>query len=52
MIEHGGGAGVAPRVLLEGIAFPESPRWHDGRLWFSDWLAHEVIALDPDGGQR
>jgi sugar lactone lactonase YvrE len=42
-------AKVVPRVLLEGIAFPESPRWHDGRLWFSDWVAHQVIALDPDG---
>jgi sugar lactone lactonase YvrE len=37
------------KVLLEGIAFPESPRWHEGRLWFSDWLAHQVIALSPDG---
>jgi sugar lactone lactonase YvrE len=44
------GAKVVPRVLLEGIAFPESPRWHDGRLWFSDWVAHQVNALDPDGG--
>ena len=42
----------APRVLLEGLAFPESPRWHDGRLWLSDWLAHEVIALDPEGGHE
>ena len=41
-----------PRVLLEGVAFPESPRWHDGRLWFSDWLAQEVIALDPEGGHE
>jgi sugar lactone lactonase YvrE len=40
---------TAPRVLLEGIAFPESPRWHDGRLWFSDWLAHQVIAVDQSG---
>jgi sugar lactone lactonase YvrE len=40
------------RVLLEGVAFPESPRWHDGRLWFSDWVAHQVIALDPDGGHE
>jgi sugar lactone lactonase YvrE len=36
-------------VLLEGIAYPESPRWHEGRLWFADWMAHQVIALDPDG---
>src|SRR5512146_2081527 len=26
-------------VLMEGIVFGESPRWHDGRLWFSDWGA-------------
>jgi sugar lactone lactonase YvrE len=27
----------------------ESPRWHEGRLWFSDWGAHEVIAVDLAG---
>jgi sugar lactone lactonase YvrE len=37
-------------VLMEGIAFGESPRWHDGRVWFSDWGAHQVIALNPDDG--
>jgi sugar lactone lactonase YvrE len=36
-------------TLIEGIAFGESPRWHDGRLWFSDWLAQEVIAVDLQG---
>ena len=36
-------------VLMEGIAFGESPRWRDGRLWFSDWAAHEVVALDDEG---
>jgi sugar lactone lactonase YvrE len=39
-----------PHVLLDGLAFPESPRWHDGRLWVSDWGANEVIAVDPAGG--
>ena len=39
-------------VLMTGIVFGESPRWHDGRLWFSDWGAHQVIALDPDGGHE
>jgi sugar lactone lactonase YvrE len=38
-----------PTVLMEGIGLGESPRWHDGRLWFSDWVAQEVIALDADG---
>jgi sugar lactone lactonase YvrE len=37
------------RTLLTGLAFGESPRWHDGRLWVSDWAAHEVIAVDPGG---
>jgi sugar lactone lactonase YvrE len=37
-------------VLMEEIVFGESPRWHDGRVWFSDWGAHQVIALDPAGG--
>ena len=35
--------------LLEGLHFPEAPRWHNGRLWFSDFFRREVIALTPDG---
>ena len=27
----------------------ESPRWHAGRLWFADWIAGEIIALDDRG---
>jgi sugar lactone lactonase YvrE len=34
---------------MEGIVFGESPRWRDGRVWFSDWGAHQVIVVDPDG---
>ena len=41
-----------PEVLMEGVVFGESPRWHDGRLWFSDWGANKVIALDPGGGHE
>jgi sugar lactone lactonase YvrE len=41
-----------PKILMEGIGLGESPRWHEGRLWFSDWVAHEVIALDPSGGHE
>ncbi|HXZ06062.1 MAG TPA: SMP-30/gluconolactonase/LRE family protein, partial [Ktedonobacteraceae bacterium] len=37
------------QTLLTGIAFGESPRWHEGRLWFSDWGAQEVIAVDLEG---
>ncbi len=38
-----------PSVLLTGIAFGESPRWHEGRLWFCDWGTQEVIAVGLDG---
>jgi sugar lactone lactonase YvrE len=34
---------------VTGIVFGEQPRWHDGRLWFSDWGTQEVIAVDLDG---
>ena len=37
-----------PQVLMEGIAFGEQPRWHEGRLWFSDWGPPEVIAVDVE----
>jgi sugar lactone lactonase YvrE len=36
-------------VLLQDLTFPEGPRWQEGRLWFSDFYAHEVIALDQMG---
>jgi hypothetical protein len=35
--------------LMTGIAFGESPRWHDNRLWFSDWGAQEIITVDLEG---
>jgi sugar lactone lactonase YvrE len=40
------------RVIISDLVFPESPRWHDGRLWVSDWGAHEVHALDLEGGDE
>src|SRR5712692_7100941 len=42
----------AAEVLMEGVVFGESPRWHDGRLWFSDWGANQVIALGIDGSHE
>jgi sugar lactone lactonase YvrE len=38
-----------PQTLITGIAFGESPRWHDDRLWFADWGAREIIAVDLEG---
>ena len=34
---------------MDGIVFGESPRWHDGRLWFSDWGAGRVLSVAADG---
>jgi sugar lactone lactonase YvrE len=39
-------------TLMTGIAFGESPRWHEGRLWFSDWGAEELIAVDLAGNSE
>src|SRR5712692_10602095 len=36
-------------TLLTGLAFGESPRWHDGRLWVADWGAQEILAIDREG---
>lgn len=38
-----------PEVLLDGLTFPEGPRWHDGRLWFSDFYTQSVLTLDAAG---
>jgi sugar lactone lactonase YvrE len=35
--------------LISGIDFGEGPRWHDGRLWFSDFYQHRVSAVTVDG---
>jgi sugar lactone lactonase YvrE len=37
------------KILMDGLVLGESPRWHDHRLWFSDWGAQEVVAVDVDG---
>lgn len=40
------------KTLLDGLTFAEGPRWRDGRLWFSDFYAHEVIAVDLEGNRE
>ena len=36
-------------ILLDGLGIPESPRWHEGRLWFCNWIGRQVMAVDMDG---
>jgi sugar lactone lactonase YvrE len=38
-----------PETLIDGLRFPEGPRWREGRLWFSDMHARQVLAVDLDG---
>jgi len=37
------------QTLMNGIAMGESPRWHDGRLWFADWGTQQIVAVDTLG---
>jgi sugar lactone lactonase YvrE len=37
------------QTLMTGLAFGESPRWHNDRLWFSDFGAQEVVAVVLSG---
>jgi sugar lactone lactonase YvrE len=40
------------KTLMSGIAMGESPRWHQGRLWFADWGTQQIIAVDADGNSE
>jgi sugar lactone lactonase YvrE len=40
---------AAIQVLLDGLVFPEGPRWREGKLWFSDLHAHAVMTVDMEG---
>lgn len=37
------------KLVTAGISMGESPRWHQNRLWFSDWGAQEIVAVDLRG---
>lgn len=36
-------------VLISGFSFLEGPRWHNDRLWLSDFYTHQVIRVDLQG---
>lgn len=37
------------RLVVDGLGFPESTRWRDGRVWLCNWGAGEVLAVTTDG---
>src|SRR4029453_1365270 len=44
-----GGVTTMTEVLVTGLKIGESARWHDGRLWRSNWGAQQILAVDLDG---
>lgn len=45
----GGMQELALAPFLGQLAFPESPRWHEGRLWYSDFHLGRVCRADKSG---
>ena len=40
---------LTPKVLLDGLVFPEGPRWRNGKLWFVDMMGKKVMTVDLEG---
>ena len=36
-------------VVLDGYTYFECPRWHEGRIWVSDFYSHRVVSALEDG---
>jgi sugar lactone lactonase YvrE len=45
-------SGATARTILTGLGFGESPRWHQGRLWFANWGTQQIVAVDADGNSE
>ncbi len=41
-------AGTAA-TIIGGFSYLESPRWHEERIWFSDFYTHRVLSAREDG---
>ena len=39
-------------LLVDGLDFGEGPRWHDGRLWYSDFYQHRIYAVSAEGERQ
>ncbi len=51
-IDTANGSALRTRVLADGLAFPEAPRWRDGWLWFTDQHARTISRVSPDGAHE
>src|ERR1700754_346507 len=48
----GADAMTETHLVIDGLGFPESTRWHDGRIWLCNWGAGEVLAVTGDGSRE
>ncbi|WP_163511030.1 SMP-30/gluconolactonase/LRE family protein [Fodinicola acaciae] len=39
-------------TVIDGFSFLEGPRWHDDRIWFSDFYTHQVVSAREDGSDQ
>ena len=39
-------------TVTRGLGFGEGPRWHEGRLWYSDFYRHGIFSISPDGSDE
>lgn len=35
--------------FISGYTFFESPRWHDGQLWLSDFYTQQIVRVTLQG---
>ncbi len=40
---------ASPVTVATGFGFLEAPRWHENRIWFSDFYTHRVLSAREDG---
>jgi sugar lactone lactonase YvrE len=40
---------ATPATVATGFHFLEAPRWHQDRVWFSDFYGHRVLSACEDG---
>jgi sugar lactone lactonase YvrE len=40
------------RIVMTGLAFGESPRWHEARLWLANWGTGEIVTVDVYGNSE
>ena len=43
---------LSAEPFVSGLFFGECPRWHEGRLWYSDFFDNAILSVSPEGERR